>query len=179
MADEGNLKHEEKFVVFQLAGESYGVNILQVREIIRMQEITEIPQTLDYIKGVINLRGRITPVIDLRKRFGLPAAEYTSSTRIVVVQMMDQLIGIIVDAVTEVLPVPADAIEPPSRIITGVDSKYIKGIAKLLERRQSRSMEDRLIIVLDLDNVLNTKGKEALQSMAEDIAQGRVQAETA
>lgn len=170
MADEKNLGLDEKYVVFQLAGESYGVNISRVREIIRMQDITEIPQTLDYIKGVINLRGRVTPVIDLRRRFGFAPGEHTNSTRIIVVQMLDQLIGIIVDSVNEVLPVPSGAIEPPSPIIAGVDSKYLKGIAKL---------DDRLIVILDLDNVLNARGREAVEALVDDAEQDMLAAETA
>ncbi|MCH9038751.1 MAG: chemotaxis protein CheW [Chloroflexi bacterium] len=136
---------ERQLVVFSLNTELYGVDINVVREIIRMQKLTNIPQTPSYVKGVINLRGSVTPVIDLRKRLDLQVRDATTDTRIVVVDVGNQNIGIIVDQVTEVLRISSDAIEPTSAIVTATDSDYILGIAKL---------EDRLIILLDLESAL-------------------------
>ncbi len=137
---------ERQLVVFDLADEAYGVNIGTVREIIRMQEITQVPRTPDYVEGVINLRGKVIPVIDMRKRFGFPVAEHTKDTRIVVIDIGGADIGATVDAVTEVLRLGSDSIEPPSAIISTSDSDYLLGIAKL---------ETRLIILLDLQRALS------------------------
>lgn len=141
MADEA----ERQLVVFDLAGEAYGVNIGTVREIIRMQAVTHVPETPDFVEGVINLRGRVIPVVDLRKRFGLTTSEHTSDSRIVVVDIAGHDIGVIVDAVTEVLRVAGASIESASALITTEDSYYMDGIAKI---------GDRLLILLDLDRVL-------------------------
>jgi purine-binding chemotaxis protein CheW len=141
MADES----ERQLVVFDLAGEAYGVNIGTVREIIRMQAITHVPETPDFIEGVINLRGRVIPVVDLRKRFGLATSDHTSDSRIVVIDIAGRDIGVIVDAVTEVLRVANAAIESASALIATEDSYYMDGIAKI---------GDRLLILLDLDRVL-------------------------
>ncbi len=101
---------ERQLVIFDLADEAYGVNIETVREIIRMQEITQVPRTPDYVEGVINLRGKVIPVIDMRKRFGFPVAEHTKDTRIVVIDIDGNDIGATVDAVTEVLRLGAESI---------------------------------------------------------------------
>ncbi len=136
---------EKQLVVFDLAEETYGVDIGSVREIIRIQEITNVPRTPDFVEGVINLRGNVIPVIDLRKRFGLREAEATKDTRIVVVDIDGNDIGVVVDAVNEVLRLPADAVEPPTGVTTTADSDYLLGIAKL---------ENRLVILLDLQKAL-------------------------
>ena len=146
---------EKQLVVFDLASEGYGVDIGAVREIIRMQEITRVPQTPEFVEGVINLRGKVIPVIDLRKRFGLQVADQSKDNRIVVVDIGKQDIGVIVDAVTEVLRISADSVEPPTSVITSADSDYLLGIAKL---------ESRLIILLDLESVLSEEEKETLAS---------------
>ena len=136
---------ERQLVIFDLASETYGVDIDSVREIIRIQEITKVPRTPEFVEGVINLRGKVIPVIDLRKRFGFRQAEATKDTRIVVVDIGGNDIGVVVDAVTEVLRLSADAVEPPTGAITTADSDYLLGIAKL---------ETRLIILLDLQKAL-------------------------
>ena len=146
---------EKQLVVFDLASEGYGVDIGTVREIIRMQEITRVPKTPEFVEGVINLRGKVIPVIDLRKRFGLHVAEQNKDNRIVVVDIGKQDIGVIVDAVTEVLRISADSVEPPTSVITSADSDYLLGIAKL---------ESRLIILLDLESVLSEEERETLVS---------------
>ena len=144
---------EKQLVVFDLASESYGVDIDAVREIIRMQEITRVPRTPEFVEGVINLRGKVIPVVDLRKRFGLAVGEENKDNRIVVVDIGGQDIGVVVDAVTEVLRIPASAIEPPSSVITSADSEYLLGIVKLA---------DKMIILLELESVLSEKEKDLL-----------------
>jgi len=152
---------EMQLVVFELGDESYGVDISRVQDINRMQEITEIPHAPESVVGVINLRGRVIPVIDLRKRFGLPDAVHTKDTRIVVVHLDGNLIGVIVDAVSQVLRIPADIVEPPSPVLAGVDSRYLRGIAKL---------DDKLVILLDLDFVLSRREQEAISEvLAEEV----------
>ena len=136
---------EQQLVVFDLASELYGVDIGVVREIIRMQELTQLPQTSFYVEGVINLRGKVTPVIDLRKRLSLPVSEQDQDTRILVVDVEDQDIGVIVNSVVEVLRISSDSIEPTSSVMTLADSDNLLGIVK---------MEDRLIILLDLAQAL-------------------------
>ncbi len=140
------LDAEEQLVIFELAKEVYGVDISRVQEIIRMTAITRLPRAPEFVEGVINLRGKVIPVVDLKKRFGLEEADRTKASRIVVVDVGDHTIGMVVDAVSEVLRVPTDAVEPPSPVVTTVESDYIRGIAKL---------EGRLIILLDLDKVLS------------------------
>ena len=145
---------ENQLVVFMLAKEHYGVRIAAVESIIKLQPITAVPCSPAFVEGVTNLRGRVLPVIDLRKRFNLPAEESTRDTRIVVVEMNSTLVGMIVDSVSEVLRAPAESIEPPSPIMTTVDSAFITGIAKVGEQ---------LIILLDLEKVLSPEEKADLQ----------------
>lgn len=151
-----SMDQERQLVVFTLAEEYYGVDIGTVREIIRMQSITKVPKTPKFVKGVINLRGAVIPVIDLRNRFDLPPGEDDKDSRIVVLDMGGQNIGAIVDAVTEVLRIPVDCVEPPSSIVTSVESEYLLGIAKL---------SSRLIILLDVDEVLSGTEKAQLSKM--------------
>lgn len=135
---------EVHLVVFTLGGESFGLDISVVESIIKMQSITIVPHALAYIEGVTNLRGTVLSVIDLRTRFGLPRAEPTRDTRIVVVENGGVNIGLIVDAVTEVIHVPQSAIEPPSLFVVGLDALFITGIAKL---------SDRLLTLVDLEKM--------------------------
>ncbi len=144
---------EEQLVIFTLAEESYGVSIAAVNTIIRLPEITQVPHTATYVRGVINLRGVIVPVIDVRVRFGLPAAVAAKATRIMVVEHQNMLIGMIVDTVSETLRLPMAAIEPLSPLITSTDARYLRGVGKL---------EDRLIILLALDQVLKYEDAVAL-----------------
>lgn len=154
---------EEQLVIFTLANETYGIAISTVNEIIRMQAITEVPRTPDFVEGVINLRGRIVPVIDLRKRFGLEAAEETQASRIMVVEMQDLVVGMIVDSVSEVLRLPADSIEPTPPMVSGVDAAYLRGVGK---------RDDRLIILLDIEKVLFTNEQEEVAASMEGVAAG-------
>jgi purine-binding chemotaxis protein CheW len=144
---------EQQLVVFELGAELYGVEIARVHEIIRLQAVTRVPRAPAFVEGVINLRGKVIPVVDLRRRFGLPSAEHTRSSRIVVVEIGDQVVGIVVDGVSEVLRVNTATVEPPSPVVAGIDSEYLHGIAKLPER---------LVILLDLDRVLAREERSAL-----------------
>jgi purine-binding chemotaxis protein CheW len=148
---------ERQLVVFQLGAELYGVEIARVHEIIRLQSVTRVPRSPAFVEGVINLRGKVIPVIDLRRRFGLPSADHTRASRIVVVEIGDQVVGIVVDGVSEVLRVKTATVEPPSPVVAGIDSEYLHGIAKL---------PDRLVILLDLDRVLGRDERRALETAA-------------
>jgi len=147
---------EYQLVVFELANEHYGVDIAAVEGIIKMQSITRMPQSPEFVEGVTNLRGSVLPVIDLRKRFGHASREASKDTRIVVVDMDGTKVGIIVDAVSEVLRVPEETIEPTPPMVTTVDTSFIKGIAKLSER---------LVILLDLPKVLTMQERVDLQAL--------------
>ncbi len=135
-----------QLVSFVIAEEEFGVDILKVQEIIRPPEITRVPNAPSFVEGVINLRGRIVPIVDLRARFGLPPREQDKDTRIVVVELEEQVTGFQMDAVKEVIRVEQDVIEPPPELAIGIDTDYLKGVAKL---------EERLLILLDLEEVLS------------------------
>ncbi|NOZ24762.1 MAG: chemotaxis protein CheW [Nitrospirae bacterium] len=129
---------------FRLGEEEYAIDISTVQEINRMTEITKVPNSPPYIEGVLNLRGRIIPAVNLRKKFGLPEREFDRHTRIMVVDIEGTMVGLIVDAVSEVLRLAPETIEPAPEMATGVNSKYIKGVGKI---------DDRLIILLDLERL--------------------------
>lgn len=152
---------ERQLVVFELANEHYGVDIAAVESIIKMQPITAVPQAPAFVEGITNLRGNVLPVMDLRKRFGLSHKDQGTEAgrdekRIVVVSMDGMKIGMIVDAVSEVLRVQEEVIEPPPPMITTINSAFITGIAKVGER---------LIILLDLAKVLTLSEKEQVAAL--------------
>lgn len=135
-----------KVIVFQLQDEEYGVPVEQVRSIEKVLHITRVPRTDSFVKGVINLRGVVTPIIDLRKRFGITEADYTENTRIIIVVLEDMEVGLIVDAANDVIDISKSSIEPPPDVVGTVEVEYINGIAKL---------DKRLLILLNLEKVLN------------------------
>jgi len=137
---------EKQMVLFELGTETYGLDIASVHEIIRMQPITKVPKAPFYVEGVINLRGRVIPVIDIGKKFGFEKIEEIKNNRIVVINIKDTTLGIIVDAVTEVIRVPVESIDPVSDIVTSGQSAYLLGIAKL---------PDKMVIILALDKLLS------------------------
>lgn len=139
---------EHQLVVFDLAGEHYGVDIATVREIIQMQTVTKVPGSSSYVEGLINLRGVVIPVVDLRKRFGFESMEKDKDTRIIVINCNNQDIGMIVDSVAEVLRITSDLIEPPSSVVSNSDLHCLLGTAKL---------PDRLVILLDVEALLGTQ----------------------
>ncbi len=145
-----------KVIVFQLNHEEYAVSVEQVGSIERIQPITRVPQTADFVKGVINLRGVVIPVIDLRIRFGLEEIEHTDTTRIIIFYLDDMEVGLIVDVANDVVDIPENIIEPPPEVVGTVHVDYIEGVAKL---------GDRLLILLDLQKVLTTDEIEHLKKV--------------
>lgn len=145
-----------QLVSFKLGREEFAVDILKVQEINRMVEITKVPKSPDFVEGVINLRGKVIPIIDLRKKFNMEKHENSKETRIVVVDVSGNTVGLIVDSVSEVLRLPVDTVEAPPSIISGIDSEYIRGVGKL---------DDRLLILLDLNKILSSKEKELLATV--------------
>ncbi|GAB4242970.1 MAG: chemotaxis protein CheW [Acidobacteriota bacterium] len=148
-----------KYVTFFLGKEEYGLPILNVREIIGLVPITPVPQTPKYIRGVINLRGQVIPVMDLRLKFGLPATEETRETCIIVVRVHGMDTGVIVDRMSEVADVEADNIQDPPAMGTEVDTSFILGIDK---------SEQRVRLLLDLEKVLSSSDLAAVQESVED-----------
>jgi len=141
-----------KYLTFKLADEDYGISLLKVREIIGMMPITSVPRTPEFFKGVINLRGKVIPVTDLRLCFDMPEIGYTDRTCIIVVEVEGPStkvqMGIVVDAVTEVLPVKAEEIEPPPEFGAKVDTRYILGMV---------NMDGTVKILLDIDRVMTAE----------------------
>ncbi len=174
---------ENQLVVFNLSNEDYGVDIANVEGIVKMQAITNVPHapgfvTAPWVRGIINLRGEVLPVIDLRKRLGLPQGEIDKETRIVNVEVDGVKVGMVVDAVSEVLSVSDEDIEPPSPIViagngdaaslTGSRNTFITGIAKVAVAKGADNGADdsgRLVILLDLAKVLSIKEQADLQAM--------------
>lgn len=146
-----------QIVSFIVGNEEFGVDILKVFEINRSVEVTRVPNTPAYVEGVINLRGKVIPIIDLRQRFGLPRKEHDKNTRIIVVELEEKVIGFVVDAVRQVLRIPKSATEPPPSIVAGINAEYITAVGKL---------DERLLILLDLEKVLSAKEKTDLKVLA-------------
>jgi purine-binding chemotaxis protein CheW len=154
----GTAQAEEHVVIFRLADEFYALDIQTVQEIVRMQTITSIPGSDAWVEGITNLRGRVVPVIDMRKRCGVEAGEHTAETRIVVVGSSNGMVGLIVDAVSEVMRIPGEQVEPPSAIVSVPENTYLRGVAKL---------EERLVSLLDLEGVLpNGEGETVIAAGA-------------
>ncbi|MBN2329527.1 MAG: chemotaxis protein CheW [Candidatus Omnitrophica bacterium] len=158
MAEKKKLEEQmNQFVSFVLHGEEYGVPILCVQEIIRYETLTRVPQSLPYVDGVLNLRGQVIPVINLRRKFELPEREPDKSTRIVVVEVQGRIMGMVVDEVSEVLQVNMDEIAPPPPMGTHLRTDFISGMAK---------MQDSLVILLEIDKILTTEESVILEQTA-------------
>ena len=152
---------EQQLVVFGLGKEEFGIDISRVREIVKLQNITTIPQSMDFVEGIVNLRGQIVPIVDLCKRFLVAdrSESVDAERRIIVVNMSGQNIGILVDGVSEILRIPDESIEPtPPIVASGISSDFIRGVAKV---------EGRLIIFLDLDRIFSAEEQEALAQTAD------------
>jgi purine-binding chemotaxis protein CheW len=148
-------EHNQQVVSCKLGAEEYGIDVVQVQEIVRLTAITAVPRSPHYVEGVINLRGRIVPIIDLAKRFGLPSRERTAATRIMIVRGGGGVVGMLVDSVREVIHLAPGAVMPaPELLLNGINSDFITGIATL---------GDRLLIMLNLPKVLSTQEYETLE----------------
>jgi purine-binding chemotaxis protein CheW len=143
-----------QLVSFNIGQEEFGLDIQRIQEINRMVEITRVPNSPEFVTGVINLRGKVIPIIDLRKRFGFPPKESDRNTRIIVVELSDMVVGFAVDSVSEVLRIPKNITEPPPPIVAGIGSEYITAVAKL---------ENRLLILLDIERILKDNEKQQLE----------------
>ena len=150
---------EGKFLTFVLGEEIYGIEILKASEIIGLMDITTVPQTPDYMKGVINLRGKVIPVIDLRKKFSMQEGVHTQETCVIVVEVNSSSIGLIVDSVSEVSDITGEEIENAPSFGQGIDTSFIMGLGKV---------KDKIIILLDIDAVLSTEELEMVEELAEE-----------
>ena len=158
------MEKEHQVVGFRIGNETYGVRIGSVREIVRVPEITAVPNAPDVIEGVINLRGKIIPVMDLRKRFGSSAVQPDKKNRILVVELDNKFVGLIVSSASEVLKIPPSEIESPGSVFAEGESSYVTGVGKL---------KGRLIILLDIARLLRQSEFKKLEEAAEPAAMTR------
>ena len=145
-----------QLVSFKIGEEEFGVDILNVQEIIRMVEVTRVPNAPSFVEGVINLRGKVIPIVDLRRRLMMAEKSKDKNTRIVVVELERKVIGFIVDSVNEVLRINKNITEPPPPMVSGIDSEFITAIGKL---------DDRLLILLDLEKILSIEEVNSLEKL--------------
>ncbi|MBA9086110.1 purine-binding chemotaxis protein CheW [Fontibacillus solani] len=148
---------EIKVIVFKLGEEEYGIEVDKVQTIERMIPITRVPKTFSFVKGVINLRGVVIPVIDLRGRFGLPEADFTDQSRIIIVAANEMEVGFIVDSANDVIDLNSDTIDSPPDVVGGVKAKYLQGVARI--------SDERLLVMLNLSEVLNRNEIIQLESL--------------
>src|SRR5207253_10669066 len=158
------MEKELQVVGFRIGDETFGVKIGSVREIVRVPEITSVPNAPDTIEGVINLRGKIIPVMDLRKRFGHSEIQQDKKNRILVVELENKLVGLIVNSASEVLKIPTSEIESPGSVFADSESSYVTGVGKL---------KGRLIILLDISKLLHRPEFKKLEEAAETVASVR------
>jgi purine-binding chemotaxis protein CheW len=156
VVDERRRDNVMQVVVARLIDEDYGLPILQVQEIIKTPDITRIPNMPDFMEGVINLRGRIVPILDLHKRFNLETMPQTEATRVVVTSVDNQLVGLVVDSVSEVLRISETVIEPVPSAIAKIGAEYLSGVAKL---------DKRLIILLNIQRILTDLEKQSIKKI--------------
>jgi purine-binding chemotaxis protein CheW len=143
-------------VCFELAGELYAADVDHVREIIRPQDVSPVPKAPAFIEGMTNLRGKVVPVVNFRRLMGFPSQEQTKRTRVLIVEFNHQLVGAVVDGVSQVTRLPTTSIEPPSHIVTRIDTAYLKGVAPVGEQ---------IAIVLDMDRVLDDAQEKAIVAL--------------
>ncbi|NLP46380.1 MAG: chemotaxis protein CheW [Epulopiscium sp.] len=148
-------------VIFNLDQEEYGLDIMKVHGIEKYQPIVKIPNTPNYIEGIINLRGDIHPIYNLRKRFNLASKPVDDNTKIIIVNSNDMMVGFIVDSVTEIIQMEEEQIEAPPKLITGINRQYIDGVAKL---------EDRMVILLDIDLILSEEEQTGIKAVLKEEA---------
>ena len=145
-----------QFISFSVGDEEYGLELLRVREVIRVREITWLPKAPSFVKGIINLRGDVIPIIDLRDKFGLEPQAHTAATRVIVVEVEGRLMGMVVDSASQVVRIPTDQIDAPPPVLGGLSQEFITGVGKL---------EDKLVILLNADAILTTDEKMALSTL--------------
>ena len=145
-----------QMISFAISDEDYGVDIQTVKEVIRKKEITRLPKAPAFVKGVINLRGDVIPIIDLRERFNMEQQEYTNMTRVIVVEVEGRSIGMVVDSVSHVLRIEEGQIEPPPPCVGKVSEEYIRGVGKV---------DDKLIVLLNINHILSTEEKIELEKV--------------
>lgn len=151
-----SVSQQLQLVSFTVGDELFAVDILRVQEINRMMALTKVPQSPPGVEGVINLRGRIIPVLDLRVQFGFPKVEQSEQTRIVVIEISGNTIGFVVDSVREVMRIPASIVEPSPQMGASIDSSYVSGVAKL---------DDQLLILIELKNLLSPESLKNITNM--------------
>jgi purine-binding chemotaxis protein CheW len=149
-------KYQDQIISFRVGDEEYGLEILSVKEVIRIREITRLPKAPDFVRGVINLRGDIIPIIDLRAKFSLSVRQYTSMTRVIVVEVDDKLMGMVVDSVSQVIRIGDDQVVPPPTLVGGVSAEYIRGVGKIGER---------LVVLLNIGKLLTSEEKIELEKI--------------
>jgi len=161
--EESDTVNSKQYVTFCLAEELFGVEVSRTREILSVISVTSVPQTPEYMLGVINLRGQVVPVIDMRLKLGLSAADETQDTCIIVVEVLVDgepiVVGALADAVREVLEIKSDAIEPPPRLGTRLNTEFIKGMGKI---------DEEFLILLDIDKIFNSDELAMVQEIAEE-----------
>lgn len=156
---------EVQFAVFRVGGEEYAIDIMRIMEIIRPQKVTRIPKAPEFVEGIINLRGKVVPILDLRKRFGIdPEGADKKKVRIVIVKMSGRVLGIVVDEVTEVIYMKADQVENTPDAVKGDGADYLKGVGKV---------GDRLIVLIDMDKVLSGDEVMRLRDVEDMAREGR------
>ncbi|MDK2919871.1 MAG: purine-binding chemotaxis protein CheW [Candidatus Petromonas sp.] len=147
---------EKQYVIFKLGSEEYGVDIMRVKEISEFKESTKVPNSPYFVDGIINLRGEIIPIINLKKRFNIESEGINSDTRIIVINLNEKNVGFVVDEASQVLRINDEDIDPAPEIIAGVDRQYINGVGKI---------DDKIVILLDLEKILSDKEKEKIEEM--------------
>ncbi|SDJ99695.1 chemotaxis protein CheW [Sediminibacillus albus] len=153
------MENTAKTIIFQLKEQQYGVDIQQVRSIERLQDVTEVPNTSDFIKGIINLRGEVIPIIDLKERLNIGNQAHTIETRVLIIDIENVTAGLIVDEAKDVVDIDPSIIDPAPQMVSGIDQEYIKGVAKL---------EAGLLILLDFKKILDQDEMEEVKEVIED-----------
>ena len=167
MEGEGKVKqvrdNYDQIISFKVGEEEYGLEILKVKEVIRVTEITRLPKVREFVKGVINLRGDVIPIIDLKERFGLARQDYTDASRVIVVEIGGKSVGMVVDSVSKVIRLESSQIEPPPELAGGMSSRYLRGVGKL---------EDRLVILIEIADLLTDDEHEEIDRVKQDASMG-------
>ena len=157
---EGSAEEMRQLISFTVGAEEYGLELLRVKEVIRMRQITWLPKAPSCVKGIINLRGDVVPIIDLRDRFGLQASEHTAMTRVIVVEVEGRLVGVVVDSASQVVRVPADQFDPPPPMLGKTAQGFITGVGKL---------QEKLIITIDVDKILSSDEMSQIAGSLEGV----------